>query len=41
MMRFLDHDGDGSILDDISGLGMKILGGFFDKDRKGFGGFKQ
>lgn len=30
-MRFLDSDGDGSILDDIGGMGMNILKGFFGK----------
>jgi hypothetical protein len=27
--RFLDSDGDGSIIDDVAGMGMKILGGLF------------
>lgn len=29
--KMLDQDGDGSIMDDISNMGMKILGGFFKK----------
>lgn len=29
--RFLDQDGDGSAMDDIAGMGMKILGGLFGK----------
>ncbi len=29
--RFLDSDGDGSALDDIANMGMKILGGLFKK----------
>lgn len=29
--RFLDKDGDGSIVDDLAGMGMKMLGGFFKK----------
>ncbi|NUQ26694.1 MAG: DUF937 domain-containing protein [Saprospiraceae bacterium] len=29
--RFLDADGDGSALDDIANMGMKILGGLFKK----------
>lgn len=28
---FLDADGDGSIIDDVAGMGMKILGGLFGK----------
>jgi hypothetical protein len=31
--QFLDKDGDGSIVDDIAGMGMKILGGFFKKKK--------
>lgn len=27
--KFLDADGDGSIMDDIAGMGMKMLGGLF------------
>ena len=29
--KFLDQDGDGSIIDDVAGMGMKILGNFFKK----------
>lgn len=29
--QFLDQDGDGSIVDDVAGMGMKILGNFFKK----------
>ncbi len=29
--RFLDQDGDGSAIDDIANMGMKILGGLFKK----------
>ncbi len=29
--RFLDSDGDGSIVDDVANLGMKFLGGLFRK----------
>lgn len=29
--RFLDQDGDGSVIDDIANMGMKMLGGFFKK----------
>lgn len=29
--RFLDQDGDGSIADDVAGMGMKILGNLFKK----------
>lgn len=29
--RFLDKDGDGSIMDEIAGMGMKFLGGLFKK----------
>ncbi len=29
--KFLDQDGDGSIVDDVAGMGMKILGNFFKK----------
>lgn len=29
--RFLDQDGDGQVIDDIAGMGMKMLGGFFKK----------
>jgi hypothetical protein len=29
--RFLDQDGDGSIIDDVANIGMKMLGGFFKK----------
>ncbi|MCP3897235.1 DUF937 domain-containing protein, partial [Moraxella sp.] len=28
---FLDKDGDGSIVDDVAGMGMKILGGLFKR----------
>lgn len=28
---FLDQDGDGSAIDDVAGMGMKILGGLFGK----------
>lgn len=28
---FLDQDGDGSIVDDVAGMGMKILGGLFKR----------
>lgn len=28
---FLDKDGDGSVMDDVAGMGMKMLGGFFKK----------
>ena len=27
--RFLDQDGDGSAMDDIAGMGMRILGNLF------------
>jgi hypothetical protein len=30
---FLDKDGDGSIVDDVANMGMKILGGLFNKRR--------
>lgn len=30
---FLDSDGDGSIVDDVASMGMKILGGFFGRKR--------
>ncbi len=30
-LRFLDSDGDGSIMDDVANIGMKMLGGFFKK----------
>ncbi|MCO6480813.1 MAG: DUF937 domain-containing protein [Phaeodactylibacter sp.] len=30
---FLDADGDGSIVDDVANMGMKILGGFFKRKR--------
>ncbi len=30
---FLDADGDGSIVDDVAGMGMKILGGFFKRKK--------
>ncbi|MCG8327660.1 MAG: DUF937 domain-containing protein [Chitinophagales bacterium] len=30
---FLDSDGDGSIVDDVANIGMKILGGFFGRKR--------
>ncbi|NUO00060.1 MAG: DUF937 domain-containing protein [Saprospiraceae bacterium] len=29
--RFLDSDGDGSIMDDVANMGMKFLGGLFKK----------
>ncbi|MEM1321783.1 MAG: DUF937 domain-containing protein [Bacteroidota bacterium] len=29
--RFLDQDGDGSIIDDVAGMGMKMLGNLFKK----------
>ena len=29
--KFLDQDGDGSIVDDVAGMGMKILGNLFKK----------
>ncbi len=29
--RFIDQDGDGSIVDEVAGMGMKLLGGFFRK----------
>lgn len=29
--KFLDQDGDGSIMDDIAGIGMKMLGGLFGR----------
>lgn len=29
--RFLDSDGDGSIMDDVAGMGMNMLSGFFRK----------
>ncbi len=28
---FLDQDGDGSVVDDVAGIGMKILGGLFGR----------
>lgn len=31
--KFLDADGDGSIIDDIAGIGMKMLGGLFGRKR--------
>jgi len=30
---FLDSDGDGSIVDDVASMGMKMLGGFFSRKR--------
>jgi hypothetical protein len=30
-MRFLDSDGDGSVMDDVANIGMKFLGNFFKK----------
>ena len=30
-LRFLDSDGDGSVMDDVANIGMKMLGGFFKK----------
>lgn len=30
---FLDADGDGSIMDDVAGMGMKLLGGLFKRRR--------
>ena len=29
--RFIDQDGDGDIMDDLSGMGMNILGGMLKK----------
>jgi hypothetical protein len=29
--KFLDQDGDGSIMDDLAGMGMKMLGGLFGR----------
>jgi len=29
--KFLDSDGDGSIIDDVAGIGMKMLGGLFGR----------
>lgn len=29
--QFLDSDGDGSIVDDVASIGMKLLGGFFKR----------
>ncbi len=29
--KFLDQDGDGSIMDDVASMGMKMLGGFFGR----------
>lgn len=29
--KFLDSDGDGSIIDDVAGIGMKLLGGLFGR----------
>jgi hypothetical protein len=29
--KVLDADGDGSVMDDIAGMGMKVLGGLFRK----------
>lgn len=29
--KLLDQDGDGNIMDDVAGLGMKVLGGLFKK----------
>ncbi|HMQ59130.1 MAG TPA: DUF937 domain-containing protein [Flavilitoribacter sp.] len=31
--KFLDADGDGSIIDDVASIGMKLLGGFFSRKR--------
>ncbi|HQU59444.1 MAG TPA: DUF937 domain-containing protein [Saprospiraceae bacterium] len=31
--RFLDQDGDGSIVDDVANMGMKILGGFLKRKK--------
>lgn len=31
--RFLDADGDGSIMDDLANMGMKVLGGLFRRRR--------
>jgi len=31
--RFLDADGDGSVLDDVAGIGMKFLGNLFGRKR--------
>ena len=33
LSRVLDADGDGSVVDDVAGMGMKILGGLFGKRR--------
>ena len=29
--KFIDQDGDGSIMDDLAGMGMKVFGSFFKK----------
>jgi hypothetical protein len=29
--KVLDADGDGSVMDDLAGMGMKVLGGLFRK----------
>lgn len=31
--KFLDQDGDGSIMDDVAGIGLKMLGGLFGRKR--------
>ena len=31
--KFLDADGDGSIMDDVAGIGLKMLGGLFGRKR--------
>ncbi len=31
MTKILDRDGDGSAIDEIAGMGMKVLGGFFKR----------
>lgn len=32
--RFLDADGDGSVMDDLANMGMKMLGGLFGRKRR-------
>ncbi len=31
--KFLDSDGDGSYMDDVANIGLKLLGGFFNRKR--------
>jgi len=31
IMKMLDRDGDGSAMDEIAGMGMKVLGGLFKR----------